>query len=224
MRKFLSLSVLVLLVFSLCGCGGKKPAKLEFKSLLQEEDRIYYVGDEFDSTVDIEGGKESRIPYVVVLYNDGTRSDDVSHSENIEFSGYDLSKVGKQTVTVKYTENKKTVKAKYDIEVKDREILFIEVEDPDHLNLVPFKVGEKFNTVFKTPDGTKHGVTVRLHMKDPSNPYVSYFADDSEVSSAKFDTSKCKLNENGEFTEAGTFTVSVSFKGFNAEYKITVQE
>ena len=214
MRKYFCVAVSILFLFLLCGCGGKKPVKLELKSELDDTARTYFVGDEFDSTVDTENGQVSRIPRVFVLYDDGTRSGDVSTSDKISFSGYDLSKTGKQNVTVKYTENGKTATTKYEIEVKNQEILFIEAEDPVRLDIVPFKVGEKFGTVFKTDDGTKYGVTIRLHMKDPSNPYVAYFADDSEVSSAKFDTRDCKLNDKGEFTEAGTYTVYVSFKNY----------
>lgn len=224
MRKYFCMAVSILFLFLLCGCGGKKPMKIELKSELDDTARVYYVGDEFNSSVETEKGNISRIPRVFILYDDGTRSADVSVSDNISFSGYDLSKAGKQNVTVKYTENGETVTANYEIEVKEQEILFIEAEDPVRLNLMPFKVGEKFNTVFTSEDGKKHGVTIRLHMKDPSNPYVAYFADDPEVRSAKFDTGKCKLNDKGEFTEAGTYTVYVSLNGFSAQYDIKVEE
>lgn len=225
MRKYICFVTLILLLLSLCGCSGKgkKPEKLEFKSELDEEARIYYVGDEFDSYIETEEGKISRIPRVFVLYNDGTHSEDVSKSENIRFSGYDLSSVGKQTVTVKYTENGKSVTAIYEIQVKEQKVLFIEAEDPIRLNLMPFKVGEKFNTIFVS-DGIKQGVTVRLHMENPSEPYVSYFTDAPEIQAAKFDTSECKLDENGKFTEAGIFTVYVKWKSFTAEYQIRVEE
>lgn len=224
MRKYISFVTVILILLFLCGCSkGKKPEKLEFKSELDEQTRIYYVGDEFDSEIETENGKVSRIPKVFVLYDDGTRSADVSKSENIEFSGYDLSKVGKQSVTVEYTENGKTVTAKYEIQVEEQKVLFIEAEDPIRLNLMPFKVGEQFNTLFET-DGIKRGVTVRLHMKDPSEPYVSYFTDAPELSSAEFDTSECKLDENGNFTEPGIFTVHINWKNFTADYQIKVEK
>lgn len=225
MRKYICFVTVIFLLLSLCGCGnnGKKPEKLEFGSVLDEQTRVYYVGDEFDSEIETENGKVSRIPKVFVLYDDGTRSEDVSKSGNIEFSGYDLSKVGKQSVAVKYTENGKTVKAMYEIQVEEQQVLFIEAEDPIRLDLMPFKVGEKFNTLFEA-DGIKQGVTVRLHMKDPSEPYVSYFTDAPELCSAEFDTSECKLDENGNFTEAGIFTVYVKWNNFSADYKIRVEE
>ena len=61
-------------------------------------------------------------------------------------------------------------------------------------------------------------------MKDPSEPYVSYFTDAPELKSAEFDTSECKLDENGKFTEPGIFTVHVKWKNFSADYQIKVEE
>ena len=81
MRKYFCVAVSILFLFLLCGCGGKKPVKLELKSELDDTARTYFVGDEFDSTVDTENGQVSRIPRVFVLYDDGTSKwDDISFS------------------------------------------------------------------------------------------------------------------------------------------------
>ena len=102
-------------------------------------------------------------------------------------------------------------------------ILFIEAEDPLHLDFGAFKVGDKFTTYEKTEDGGEVGVTVRVHQNDIDVPYVAYFTCAEEMQTLAVDSSACKLDENGCFTEAGVFTVRLAYKGFETTYNIRVE-
>ena len=190
-----------------------------------EAQRTYCVGDSFDSFVEGEQGAVRRIPKIYVQKEDGTRSEDVSHSENTVFSGYDLTRIGKQTVRVTYTTKEgKKLKASYPISVVEDKILFIKADDNMHLTSGAFRVGEKFTTYQIDEYGFCSGVTVWLHMDSQISPRVGYFANEEKMREASFDTSECKLDSNGCFTEAGTFSVKVSFRGFETSYNIKVTE
>lgn len=102
-------------------------------------------------------------------------------------------------------------------------ILFIEAEDPLHLDFGAFKVGDKFTTYEKTEDGGEVGVTVRVHQNDIAAPYIAYFTCAEEMQSLTVDSSACKLDKNGCFTEEGVFTVRLEYKGFETTYNIRVE-
>lgn len=103
------------------------------------------------------------------------------------------------------------------------DILFIEAADPLHLDFGAFKVGDKFTTYEKNENGGEVGVTVRVHQRDIAVPYIAYFTCAEEMRTLAVDTSACKLDENGCFTEAGVFTVRLEYKGFETTYDIRVE-
>lgn len=226
-RKFSGLWVVtvlitVLLLSLLTACSKKMTLKVKFT--LSEEDRVYYVGDELDGLIETENGAISRIPEIYTVDGNGNLSEDISHSENVTYSGYDLSKTGKQTVTVTYLSGNKKLKTTYEIEVKEQSVLFIEASDPMHLKYGAFKVGDEFTTYGTNANGDEVGVTVVLHMKDPANPELKYFTNHAEMKSLIVDTSDCALDASGKFTKPGTFTVFLTYKGFKTTYEIKVEE
>lgn len=213
-------AVVIMLLVSSCSGNFER---LEFSSPLTEEERVYYTGQQLDTIAETERGAYSKIPQIYVVYKDGSRSEDVSQTDKVSFSGYDLEKEGDQTVTVTYREGMNTVKATYDITVLKREICYIEADDTYHC-LYPFTVGEKFVTSETDESGIKRGVTVTFRYNDPENPSEAFFADDPKLEGIVFDTSGCFLDEEGRFTEAGTFTVQAVYEGMTATYKICVEE
>ena len=225
MRKtFLTVCAFVLALL-LVSCGSADEDKLSVSDDRSQAQCTYYVGDTFDSYVSGPSGAVCRIPKIYVVKSDGTRSEDVSHSERITFSGYDLSSPGEQTVQVTYlTEEGKELKASYPITVVEEKILFIEAEDNLHLMSGCFHVGEKFTTYQTDEHGYEYGVTVWLHMESEINPRIGFFTNEEKMREAVFDTSECKLDANGCFTEPGIFSVKVSFRGFEASYSIKVEE
>ena len=221
LRTAMAVMTVVIMLLA-CSCKGNLE-KLEFVSPLTEEERVYYTGQQLDSMADTERGAFPKLPQVYVVYADGSRSEDVSHSDKISFSGYDLGKEGEQTVTVTYREGQNTIKATYGITVVKRDILYIEADDTYHC-LYPFTVGDKFVISETEEDGIKRGVTVTFRYNDPDNPSEAFFADDPALEGITFDTSGCLLDEEGRFTEAGTFTVQAVYHGMTATYKICVAE
>ena len=214
----------IVLMLSLGGCMAKKQT-LSFGSTLSEEDRIYYTGQELDSYVtDADGDLISKIPHVYLVDADGNRSEDVSHSEHIKFTGYNLNKEGNQLVTVKYNDGKLKAKDKYSILVVKNELDKITVSDRIHFDKGAFHLGEKFTTYFEPEPGVGRGVSVVLTYTDPYAPEKICFANDPMLEGIKFDTSGCYLDEQDFFTETGTFTVNVSFNDLTAEYQIRVIE
>ena len=209
----------------LTGCtrSGKVPVSLEFGSTLDGDARTYFTGQPFDCTVtDAYGNEVSKIPHVYAVYEDGSRSEDLSHSDRIRFSDYDLSKEGEQFVTVTYREGLTKLEGSYLIYVQQTRIERMTVSDPLHSDRGSFAVGEKF-TVYTEPEpGVGRGVTVTLIYNDPSRENEVYFAVDPALEGIRFDTSACALDENGCFTEAGAFPVGVTFGELSASYRITV--
>lgn len=224
-RKIVSvLCLLLTAVLWLASCTAGED-RLIVSSDRTEAQRTYYVGDTFDSFVEGESGTVARIPKIYVRKADGTCSEDVSHSDRIAFSGYDPTRVGVQTVEVTYTtEDGKTLKASYTVNVVEEKILFIEADDNRHLISGSFRVGEKFTTYQTDEYGFGYGVTVWLHMESQVNPRVGFFTNEEKMREAVFDPSECKLDENGCFTEPGIFTVKVSFREFETTYSIRVTE
>ncbi len=216
------LLITVLFLSLLTACSSSLTLKTKFT--LSEEDRVYYVGDELDSFIETANGSVCRIPEIYTQDGKGNRSEDISHSENVTFSGYDLSKTGKQTVKVTYIADGKTLETSYEIEVREQAVLFIEASDPKHLDYGAFKVGDEFTTYGTDKNGDEVGVTVVLHMKDPSKPELKYFTNHKEMKSLIVDTSGCALDSAGKFTKAGTFTVLLTYKGFKTTYEIRVEE
>lgn len=214
--------VAALFLSLLTACSEKLTLKVEFK--LSEEDRVYYVGDELDGLIETENGAVWRIPEIYTVDGKGNLLEDISHSENVTYSGYDLSKTGKQIVTVTYLADNQEFETTYEIEVKEQSVLFIEASDPMHLTYGAFKVGDTFTTYGTNVNGDEVGVTVVLHMKDPSNPELKYFTNHEEMKSLIVDTSDCALDSSGKFTKAGTFTVRLTYKGFKTTYQIKVEE
>ncbi len=225
MRKSFLIICAFVLTLLLVSCGSSTDGKLVISDDRSEAQYTYYVGDTFDSYVSGDAGAVCRIPEIYVQNEDGTLSEDVSHSENTVFSGYDLTRIGKQTVRVTYTTKEgKKLKASYPISVVEDKILFIKADDNMHLTSGAFRVGEKFTTYQTDEYGFCSGVTVWLHMDSQISPRVGYFANEEKMREASFDTSECKLDSNGCFTEAGTFSVKVSFRGFETSYSIKVIE
>ena len=103
-------------------------------------------------------------------------------------------------------------------------ILFIEAEDPLHYDFGAFKVGDQFTTYEKTEEKGETGVTVRVHQSDIDVPYIAYFTCADEMNELEVDSSDCKLDDNGCFTQPGEFTVKLEYKGFEASYHIRVEE
>ena len=103
-------------------------------------------------------------------------------------------------------------------------ILIIEAEDPLHLDFGAFRVGDTFTTYEKTDERGEVGVTVRVHQSSIDIPYLAYFTCAPEMKDLTVDTSGCKLDENGCFTEPGVFTVKLGYKGFETTYDIRVEE
>ena len=229
LKSYLSAFIAVLLVLSLfTACSSKKGAdekiSLELEFGLKEEDRLYYIGDEFDSSVDTADGPVCRIPKIYAVDKNGKKSEDVSHSKYVTFSGYDMEKPGKQTVKIAYKKGKKYAETSYKIEIIDQKILFIEASDPMHLKYGAFKVGDEFTTYGLNENGDEVGVTVVLHMEDSSNPEVKYFTNHKEMKDLKVDTSRCALDSEGKFTKPGTFTVHLTYHGFETTYEIKVEQ
>lgn len=211
-----------MLLSALTACSEKLTLKVEFT--LSEADRIYYIGDELDSFVETENGPVCRIPEIYTVNGNGELLKDISHSENVTYSGYDMNKAGKQTVKVTYLDDNNKLETAYEIEVKEQAVLFIEASDPMHLTYGAFKVGDTFTTYGTNANGDEVGVTVVLHMKDSSNPELKYFTNQKEMKDLKVDTSDCALDSSGKFTKAGTFTVRLTYQGFKTAYQIKVEE
>lgn len=221
-KRIAASAVAFALILLLSSCGGNIE-KLEFQSHLTDEERIYYTGQEFDTMVSTAGGMFSKIPEIYAVYRDGKRSEDVSHTDKVSFSGYDPNTEGTQTITVTYREDGSSIKATYSITVRRRELCYMEADDTYRF-LNPFKVGDKFVTSEITEDGAKRGVTITFRYNDPENPSESFFADDPSLDGLVFDTSGCRLDQAGRFTEAGTFTVQAVYKGLTATFKIRVTD
>ncbi len=216
------LLITVMFLSVLTACSEKLSLKVKFT--LSEADRIYYVGDELDSFVETENGPVCRIPEIYTVNGKGKLLKDISHSENVTYSGYDMNKVGKQTVKVTYLADNEKLETTYEIEVKEQEILFVEACDPMHLTYGAFKVGDTFTTYGTNANGDEVGVTVVLHMKDSSNPELKYFTNHQEMKDLKVDTSDCALDSSGKFTKAGIFTVRLTLRGFKTTYQIKVEQ
>ena len=214
----MALAAALLLLFS--SCKGNLD-RIELSSFLTEEERVYYTGQDLDTLVSTDRGTFSKIPGVFVVYADGSRSEDVSHSDNVRFSGYDPDTAGEQTITVTYREGMNQVKATYRITVRQRTLSYMEADDTYHY-LNPFEVGDAFVTSEVLEDGAKRGVTVTFRYNDPEKPTEAFFADDPALDGIVFDTTGCCLDEAGKFTEPGTFIVQVVYNGMTATYKIRV--
>ena len=212
-------SVMILLLSS---CQNN-PGSIELSSPLTEEERAYYTGQAFDITVSTPNGAFSKIPQVYVIDADGTRSEDLSHSDKVTFSGYDPAREGEQTITVTYRDGSRKLKTTYKITVRKRTLSYIEADDTYHY-LNPFTVGEKFVISEELENGAKRGVTITFRYNDPENPTEAFFADDPALNGITFDTTGCALDTEGRFTETGTFTVQVVYDGMTATYKIRVAE
>ena len=223
MRKFAKKALLLCLALAaaltvLSGCRNEK-AVSSLELVLPEGEWYYPVGDAFDSKgVTADGTEYSRVPRVYAVYEDGTRSDDISGK--VSFTGYDLSAEGAYTVTAEY----RGAKATYGITVINKTVLFIEAEDPFRSTVGSFRVGEPFNTYYLTEDGVERGLTVTVHYDSELEPQAAFFTNAPELADAVFDTSDCALDENGNFTKAGSFTVRVTLGGQTAGYSITVGE
>ncbi|MBQ0084211.1 MAG: bacterial Ig-like domain-containing protein [Clostridiales bacterium] len=225
LKLWLSVFAAALLILSMfSACSPKKSLSLEVEFEIKEEERVYYIGDEFDSSVAVSDGYVSRIPKIFVVDAKGNKSEDISHSDKVTFTGYDMQTAGKQTVTVAYKDGEKFAETTYEIEVIDQKIIFIEASDPMHLKYGAFKVGEKFTTYGTNENGDAVGVTVVLHMEDSSKPEVSYFTNAPEISGLEVDTSGCELDDSGKFTKPGTFTVRLTYRNFKTTYQIKVEE
>lgn len=113
--------------------------------------------------------------------------------ENAAYSGYDLSKPGKQTVTVRYMGLETT----YDIDVLEM----------DHIKVVPsenttYLIGSKLKTDFKLYVVAKDGTEVLIKDTNAENTYVTCSGYD--------------MNKEGKQT------VTVSYKDLTAQYDINV--
>ena len=222
--SILTAAVLMLSLLTACSSKDKTLVSLKLEFGLEDEERVYYVGDDFDSFVQTENGSVCRIPKIYAQDESGGKSEDISHSEYVTFSGYDMQSPGKQTVEVIYQNGDKYAEASYGIEVVEQKILFIEASDPMHLTYGAFKVGDEFTTYGLNKNGDEEGVTVVLHMEDPSNPQIAYYTNDEEMRDLQVDTSLCELDDAGKFTKPGTFTVRLTYHGFETTYQIKVEE
>lgn len=223
-KIILAACLLVASLLLYAGCNGQGKAGLEFVSGLTETERYYYTGEELDSYAWGEGGYFSKIPEIYAVYPDGTKSEDLSHTDKVTFSGYDLDTPGFQTVNVTYKdENGKEIKGSYEICVLETQITGLEIHDTLHYKKGFFRVGDTFTTYTENPDGYRYGVSVILTYNDPARKAETYFANDPKVSGIKFDTSECRLDGYGRFTEAGEFTVNVTLGSLKSSYLIKVK-
>lgn len=113
--------------------------------------------------------------------------------ENAAYSGYDLSKPGKQTVTVRYMGLETT----YDIEVLEM----------DHIKVVPsenttYLIGSKLKTDFKLYVVAKDGTEVLIKDTNAENTYL--------------------ICSGYDMNKEGKQTVTVSYKDLTAQYDINV--
>ena len=145
---------------------------------------VFYVGDEFTH----EG------VVVTAYYADQTTKNVTSKAE---FSGYDMSEAGVQTVTVSYTENEVTKTATYDITVKAP------------ATLTGISLSGDYPTEFTQGDAfSSEGIVVTANYDDQSTKDVT--------EDATF--------EGYDMSEVGVQTVTVSYEGKTATYDITVNE
>lgn len=79
---------------------------------------------------------------VTATYNNNTNAE-VTESESLTFTGYDMSTVGNQTVTVSYTEDSITKTTTYNITVTEWDLESISVTTPP--DIVIYTVGQTFN-------------------------------------------------------------------------------
>lgn len=194
----------------------------EFNSLLSSEDMYYYTGDSIDRTIEIDGEIVSLIPSFFSQKN-GEKIEDLSYEEDIKLSGYDLSVPGEQLVTVTCTSNNSIKPTSYYIIVRELEVSYIEVSDVYHSSFGAYKVGDKFEPI-QMVNGVKRGLNVTLSYNDPYKESKVYFADDEALTGISYDLSQCKVDENNCFTEAGEFSVSVTYEKCTATYEIKVAE
>ena len=113
--------------------------------------------------------------------------------ENAAYSGYDLSKPGKQTVTVRYMGLETT----YDIDVLEM----------DHIKVVPsenttYLIGSKLKTDFKLYVVAKDGTEVLIKDTNAENTYL--------------------ICSGYDMNKEGKQTVTVSYKDLTAQYDINV--
>lgn len=224
-RKFcriVALLLVVVAILALSSCKNKS-GEIELFSSLTDEERVYYTGQVFDTMVSTSNGTFSKIPEVYVVQDDGTRSEDLSHSDKVKFSGYDPNRAGEQTITVTYKDGSLKLKTTYTITVRERKLVYIEADDTFHY-LNPFKVGDKFVISEVRDEGVKRGVTITFRYNDPENPTEAFFADDPVLEGITFDTTGCSLDTEGKFTKPGTFYVLVRYRDMTATYKVRVLE
>lgn len=219
-KSILLLVCLFMILPCVTSCSKNIPEYLEIVFPEGSDSWYYCVGDDFDSKQETSEGKINRIPKVYAVFANGKRSKDLSRSKKINFTGYDMYNEGRYTVTAEY----RGVKADYEITVLNRQIIFIEAEDPFRSTVGSFTVGEPFTTYYVTEDGVERGVSVWIHYDSELAPMEGYFTNAPELAEAVFDTSACELDENGNFTKAGTFTVRVTLGDYSTGYQIQVKE
>lgn len=215
--------LLALIMMSVLSSCQKSSGSIELASSLTEEERVYYTGQEFDTMVSTSSGTFSKIPEVYVIMDDGSRSEDLSHSDKVKFTGYDPERAGEQVIKVTYRDGSLKIKTTYKITVRERELVYMEADDTFHY-LNPFKVGDKFVISEIRDDGAKRGVTITFRYNDPENPTEAFFADDPKLEGISFDTTGCALDAEGKFTQSGTFYVQVRYGDLTATYKVRVAE
>ena len=222
MKHITKITVLLLTVallsVGLFSCGEPKvePVGLQFTKSV--ENISYFVGDEFDKKDDFD---LTQIPTVILNYSDGSFKD---VSDKVTFSGYDKTKAGKQTITASYTEDEKTFTKTYEVTVKEVEL--VRVESSTGLGLAAFFfVGDNFAVA--APLGEHSLISVTL-IGIYSNGEQKFFDESLDVlvkkGEATVDTSKCNLDGEGRFTQAGVFEVGFTYGKFSGTYNVKVDE
>ena len=160
---------------TLIECEAPSDASLTGISLSVDFVTDFYVYDEFTfgATVTAE-------------YDDGSTKE---VTDDCEFSGYNMSTPGDQTVTVSYTESGETVYASYGITVKDRTLMGLELSGDYPTE---FNVGDTFSheglvVTANYNDGSSKDVTSQATISSPDmntageqEVYVNYKEGDSQ--------------------------------------------
>ena len=185
--------------------SGKAPYYTYFGIQAELFGVSHYQRQIFDDAEEVTGIKvvNPRTQYFVGQYLEKNSEIELTVENNIKtwsgvkanatYSGYDLSKPGKQTVTVRYMGLETT----YDIEVLEM----------DHIKVVPsenttYLIGSKLKTDFKLYVVAKDGKEVLIKDTKAENTYVTCSGYD--------------MNKEGKQT------VTVSYKDLTAQYDINV--
>lgn len=138
--------------------------KMEIKELPKKTNYIKNI-DELDLT----GGK------IIVTNNIETEREIEMSSSDVIVSGFDSTKLGKQTITVKYAEFEGT----FDVEVEDEKVEFIDYETEDDDGLICYIKPNTKTSDFK--EKIKSNVSYEIRNKDGENEDTEIIGSENEI-------------------------------------------